>query len=42
MTAARACLDPRDRLVIKLPVLTGMRAGERARLDADAVVRRPI
>ena len=39
MTAARACPDPRDRLVIELLARTGMRAGELADLEADAVVR---
>jgi site-specific recombinase XerD len=39
MTAARACPDPRDRLVIELLARTGMRAGELAGLEADAVVR---
>jgi integrase len=39
MAAARACPDPRDRLVIELLARTGMRAGERADLEADAVVR---
>jgi site-specific recombinase XerD len=38
MAAARACPDPRDRLVIELLARTGMRAGELASLDADAVV----
>jgi integrase len=38
MAAARACPDPRDRLVIELLARTGMRAGELAGLDADAVV----
>jgi site-specific recombinase XerD len=38
MAAARACTDPRDRLVIELLARTGMRAGELAGLDADAVV----
>jgi site-specific recombinase XerD len=39
MTAARASADPRDRLVVELLARTGMRAGELADLDADAVVR---
>ena len=39
MAAARACPDPRDRLVVELLARTGMRAGELADLDADAVVR---
>jgi site-specific recombinase XerD len=39
MTAARASTDPRDRLVIELLARTGMRAGELAGLDADAVVQ---
>jgi site-specific recombinase XerD len=39
MAAARASTDPRDRLVIELLARTGMRAGELAGLDADAVVR---
>jgi site-specific recombinase XerD len=39
MAAARACPDPRDRLVIELLARTGMRAGELADLEADAVVR---
>ena len=39
MTAARASTDPRDRLVVELLARTGMRAGELAGLDADAVVR---
>jgi site-specific recombinase XerD len=39
MTAARACPDPRDRLVIELLARTGMRAGELADLEAGAVVR---
>jgi site-specific recombinase XerD len=38
MAAARACPDPRGRLVIELLARTGMRAGELAGLDADAVV----
>jgi integrase len=38
MAAARACPDPRDRLVIELLARTGMRAGELAGLEADAVV----
>jgi site-specific recombinase XerD len=38
MAAARAWPDPRDRLVIELLARTGMRAGELAGLDADAVV----
>jgi site-specific recombinase XerD len=39
MAAARACPDLRDRLVVELLARTGMRAGELADLDADAVVR---
>jgi integrase len=39
MTAARASTDPRDRLVAELLARTGMRAGELAGLDADAVVQ---
>ena len=39
MAAARGSSDPRDRLVIELLARTGMRAGELAGLDADAVVR---
>jgi integrase/recombinase XerD len=39
MTAARASTGPRDRLVVELPARTGMRAGELAGLDADAVVQ---
>jgi site-specific recombinase XerD len=39
MAAARACADPRDRLVIELLARTGIRAGELADLEADAVVR---
>jgi site-specific recombinase XerD len=39
MTAARARSDPRDRLVVELLARTGMRAGELAGLDADAVVQ---
>jgi len=39
MAAARASTDPRDRLVVELLARTGMRAGELAGLDADAVVR---
>ncbi len=39
MTAARACPDPRDRLVIEMLARTGMRAGELAGLEADAIVR---
>jgi site-specific recombinase XerD len=38
MTAARASTDPRDRLVMELLARTGMRAGELANLEADAVV----
>ena len=37
MAAARASADPRDRLVVELLARTGMRAGELADLDADAV-----
>jgi len=39
MGAARASTDPRDRLVVELLARTGMRAGELADLDTDAVVR---
>ena len=39
MAAARASTDPRDRLVVELLARTGMRAGELAGLDADAVVQ---
>jgi site-specific recombinase XerD len=39
MGAARTSTDPRDRLVAELLARTGMRAGELADLDADAVVR---
>lgn len=39
MAAARACPDPRDRLVVEMLARTGMRAGELADLEADAVVR---
>jgi site-specific recombinase XerD len=39
MAAARASTDPRDRLVVELLARTGMRAGELANLEADAVVR---
>jgi site-specific recombinase XerD len=39
MTAARASSDPRDRLVVELLARTGMRAGELADLEADAVVQ---
>jgi hypothetical protein len=39
MTAARNSADPRDRLVVELLARTGMRAGELAGLDADAVVQ---
>jgi site-specific recombinase XerD len=39
MAAARASTDPRDRLVIEMLARTGMRAGELADLEADAVVR---
>jgi site-specific recombinase XerD len=38
MTAARAAADSRDRLVLELLARTGMRAGELADLEADAVV----
>ena len=38
MAAARQA-DPRDRIVVELLARTGMRAGELADLDADAVVR---
>jgi site-specific recombinase XerD len=39
MAAARAAPDPRDRLVVELLARTGMRAGELADLEADAVVQ---
>jgi site-specific recombinase XerD len=39
MAAARASTDPRDRLVMELLARTGMRAGELAGLEADAVVQ---
>jgi site-specific recombinase XerD len=39
MAAARASADLRDRLVVELLARTGMRAGELAGLDADAVVQ---
>jgi site-specific recombinase XerD len=39
MAAARASSDPRDRLVVELLARTGMRAGELAGLEADAVVQ---
>jgi site-specific recombinase XerD len=39
MAAARASTDPRDRLVVELLARTGMRAGELADLEADAVVQ---
>src|SRR5207249_4403331 len=39
MAAARAAADPRDRLVMELLARTGMRAGELADLEPDAVVR---
>jgi site-specific recombinase XerD len=39
MTAARASTDARDRLVVELLARTGMRAGELAGLEADAVVQ---
>src|SRR5215472_11215476 len=39
MAAARASADPRDRLVVELLARTGMRAGELAGLEADAVTR---
>src|SRR4029077_9139192 len=39
MAAARASSDPRGRLVVELLARTGMRAGELAGLDADAVVQ---
>jgi site-specific recombinase XerD len=38
MAAARNSTDPRDRLVVELLARTGMRAGELAGLEADAVV----
>jgi site-specific recombinase XerD len=39
MAAARSAPDFRDRVVVELLARTGMRAGELADLDADAVVR---
>ena len=39
MTTARAADDPRDRLAVELLARTGMRAGELAGLEADAVVQ---
>jgi site-specific recombinase XerD len=39
MAAARSAADLRDRVVVELLARTGMRAGELADLDADAVVR---
>jgi hypothetical protein len=39
MAAARAAADPRDRVVMELLARTGMRVGELADLEADAVVR---
>lgn len=39
MAAARASTDPRDRLAVELLARTGMRAGELAGLEADAVVQ---
>jgi site-specific recombinase XerD len=39
MAAARASSDRRDRLVVELLARTGMRAGELANLEADAVVQ---
>src|SRR5260221_3702374 len=39
MAAARASPDPGDRVVVELLARTGMRAGELADLDADAVVQ---
>jgi site-specific recombinase XerD len=39
MAAARASTDPRDRLVVEMLARTGMRAGELAGLEADAVVQ---
>jgi site-specific recombinase XerD len=36
MAAARACADPRDRLVIELLARTGMRAGELASIASEA------
>src|SRR6478736_3402881 len=39
MAAAGASTDPRDRLVVELLARTGMRAGELADLEADAVVQ---
>ena len=39
MAAAQASTGPRDRLVVELLARTGMRAGELADLEADAVVR---
>lgn len=38
MAAARAAVDPRDRLVVEVLARTGLRAGELCGLDADAVV----
>lgn len=38
MAAARAATDPRDRLVVEMLARTGIRAGELANLDADAMV----
>ena len=38
MAAARASTGPRGRLVMELLARTGMRAGELAGLEADAVV----
>ena len=39
MAAARASVDPRERLVVELLARTGMRASEACGLEADAVVR---
>jgi site-specific recombinase XerD len=38
MTAARAAVDPRDRLVVEVLARTGLRATELCDLEADAVV----
>jgi site-specific recombinase XerD len=39
MTTARSSRDPRDRLVVELLARTGMRVGELAGLEADAVAQ---
>jgi site-specific recombinase XerD len=39
MAAARAAIDPRDRLVVEVLARTGLRASELCDLDADAVIR---